>query len=195
MMFSILSSKYTSRSNSIVYQKLNVVINLNLNIHCFTILEILEISKYQSSIISEGRTSLGSEINSHLQNTLNQRQQVGFGWLCFKSHRHRGHLETAPPFTVPYEVREGQLLHRSHRESNPGPSRGSPLHYRKATPAPKGTGRSIFSVDFFTVEFFFVLKKLNYGITTLQLRYVKPARIFSTSHFVLLHRDVKMTNN
>ena len=24
-------------------------------------------------------------------------------WLCFTSHRHRGHLETAPPFTVPCE--------------------------------------------------------------------------------------------
>ena len=22
------------------------------------------------------------------------------GWLCFTSHRQRGHLETAPPFTV-----------------------------------------------------------------------------------------------
>ena len=23
------------------------------------------------------------------------------GWLCFTSHRQRGHLETASPFTVP----------------------------------------------------------------------------------------------
>ena len=23
------------------------------------------------------------------------------GWLCFTSHRQQGHLETAPPFTVP----------------------------------------------------------------------------------------------
>ena len=28
------------------------------------------------------------------------------GWLCFTSHRQRGHLETAPPFTVPCEGRE-----------------------------------------------------------------------------------------
>ena len=28
------------------------------------------------------------------------------GWLCLTSHRQRGHLETAPPFTVPYEGRE-----------------------------------------------------------------------------------------
>ena len=58
------------------------------------------------------------------------------GLLCFTSHRQRGHLETAPPFTVPCAGREARLLHRSHRESNPGPYRGSPLHYRCATPPP-----------------------------------------------------------
>ena len=42
------------------------------------------------------------------------------GWLCFTSHRQRGHLETAPPFTVPCKGREAQLIHRTHRESNPG---------------------------------------------------------------------------
>ena len=57
------------------------------------------------------------------------------GWLCFTSHRQRGHLETAPQFTVPCKGREAQFLHRSHRESNSWPSRGSPLHYRCATPA------------------------------------------------------------
>ena len=31
-----------------------------------------------------------------------------FGWLCFTSHRQRGHLETAPPFTVPCEGREAR---------------------------------------------------------------------------------------
>ena len=56
------------------------------------------------------------------------------GWSCFTSHRQRGHLETAPPFC---EGCEARVLHRSHRESNPGPSRGSPLHYRCATPAPQ----------------------------------------------------------
>ena len=30
------------------------------------------------------------------------------GWLCFTSHRQRGHLETAPPFTVPCEGREAR---------------------------------------------------------------------------------------
>ena len=60
-----------------------------------------------------------------------------FGWLCFTSHRQSGHLETAPLFTVPCERREARFLHRSHWESNPGPSRGSPLHYRCAMPAPR----------------------------------------------------------
>ena len=52
------------------------------------------------------------------------------GWLCFTSHGQRGHLEMAPPFAVPCEGCEARFLHRSHRESNPGPSHGSPLHYR-----------------------------------------------------------------
>ena len=46
------------------------------------------------------------------------------GWLCFTSHRQRGHLETAHPFTVPCEGPGDRFL---HRESNPGPSRGSTL--------------------------------------------------------------------
>ena len=59
------------------------------------------------------------------------------GWLCFTSHRQRGHLETAPPFTDPCERREARFLHRSHRELNPRPSHGSSLHFRCATPAPR----------------------------------------------------------
>ena len=31
-----------------------------------------------------------------------------FGWLCLTSHRQRGHLETAPQFTVPCEGREAR---------------------------------------------------------------------------------------
>ena len=31
------------------------------------------------------------------------------GWLCFTSHRKRGHLETAPPFTVACEGRTYML--------------------------------------------------------------------------------------
>ena len=46
---------------------------------------------------------------------------------CLTSHRQWGHSETAPPFTVPCEEREAWFLHRSHRESNPGPSRCTPL--------------------------------------------------------------------
>ena len=30
------------------------------------------------------------------------------GWLCLTSHRQRGHLETAPPFTVPCEGGEAR---------------------------------------------------------------------------------------
>ena len=30
------------------------------------------------------------------------------GWLSVTSHRQRGHLETAPPFTVPCEGREAR---------------------------------------------------------------------------------------
>ena len=63
------------------------------------------------------------------------------GWLCFTSHRQRGHLETAPPFTVPGQGREARFLHRSHWESNTGPSRSSPLHYRCDTPAPLNMSR------------------------------------------------------
>ena len=62
------------------------------------------------------------------------------GWLYLTSHRQRGHLETSPPFTVPCEGREARSIHRSHRELNPGPSRGSPLHYRCATPASESLG-------------------------------------------------------
>ena len=57
------------------------------------------------------------------------------GWLCFTSHRQRGHLETAPLFIVPSKGREARLLHCFHRESNPRPSCGSLLHYRCTTEA------------------------------------------------------------
>ena len=32
------------------------------------------------------------------------------GWLCFTSHRQRGHLETAPQFTVPCEGHEARFF-------------------------------------------------------------------------------------
>ena len=43
---------------------------------------------------------------------------------------------TAPPSTVPCEGCKALLIHRTHRELNPGLSCGSPLHYRCATTAP-----------------------------------------------------------
>ena len=41
---------------------------------------------------------------------LRKRHTYGWlvGWLCLTSHRQRGHLETAPPFTVPCEGREAR---------------------------------------------------------------------------------------
>ena len=38
------------------------------------------------------------------------KNDLEVGWLCFKSHRQRGNLETAPvsPFTVPCEGREAR---------------------------------------------------------------------------------------
>ena len=44
------------------------------------------------------------------------------------SHR-RGHLDSTQIY-FPCEWREARFLHRTHWESNPGPSRGSPLHNR-----------------------------------------------------------------
>ena len=53
-----------------------------------------------------------------------------FGWLVVFYVP-----STARSFTVPCDGHEAQLIHRTHRESNHGPSRGSPLLYRCATPA------------------------------------------------------------
>ena len=50
------------------------------------------------------------------------------GFLYFTSHQQQGYLEKASPLTVLCEGREAGFLHRSHRESYPGLSRGSPLH-------------------------------------------------------------------
>ena len=79
----------------------------------------------------------------HTNITVNRGIDWLVGWLCFASTRQRDHLETASPFTVPCEGRGARFLHRSHRESNPGPSRGSPLLYRCATPAPGNWGKTI----------------------------------------------------
>ena len=66
----------------------------------------------------------------------NKHSEMHFGlffWLCLTFHRQRGHLETAPPITIPCEGREGRFLYLPHRESNPESLRGSPLHNRCAT--------------------------------------------------------------
>ena len=43
----------------------------------------------------------------------NGSMHIHVGWLCFTSHRQRGHLETAPPFTVSCEGCGAQFLHHS----------------------------------------------------------------------------------
>ena len=55
-------------------------------------------------------------------------------WLCLTSHRQWGHLDTAPPFTVPCEGREAWFLHHSHRDREPTPGRRVPVHYTTAAP-------------------------------------------------------------
>ena len=56
------------------------------------------------------------------------------GWLdMFHVSSTTRAFRDGTPFTVPCEGREARFLHRSHRESNLGSSRGSPLHYRCAT--------------------------------------------------------------
>ena len=75
------------------------------------------------------------------------------------------------PFTVPCKGREAQLIHRTHRESNRGPLRGSPLLYRCATPAlcwcvPSGTynttygDRAPWVVHLFKLTFLLENKKI-----------------------------------
>ena len=52
--------------------------------------------------IAYGR-ALSTHVHEAFHETCNYRNSVG--WLCLTSHRQRGHLETAPPFTVPCEGR------------------------------------------------------------------------------------------
>ena len=71
---------------------------------------------------------------------VSKRQAVWLvSWLVvfYVPSRARSFMD-GTPFTVPCEGREAGFLHRSHRESNPGPSRGSLLKYRCATPTSPG---------------------------------------------------------
>ena len=59
------------------------------------------------------------------------------GWFCLMSHRQRGNLETAAPFTIPCERREARFLHGSHQESNYvelHQTRCVAVHYTTAAP-------------------------------------------------------------
>ena len=66
---------------------------------------------------------LSSDMSQFKSSSLHKmKPSLSIGWLCFTSLRQRGHLVTAPPFTVPCEGLEAWLIHCTHRESNPGPS-------------------------------------------------------------------------
>ena len=53
------------------------------------------------------------KINVHETIMLLNLQYWLVGWLCLTSHRQRGHLETAPPFTVPCEGCEAPMYSKS----------------------------------------------------------------------------------
>ena len=72
-------------------------------------------------------TGLGSLCPDHFKTIQHvNKHEIVFHNLYIPSNMaKRGHLETTPPFTVPFERHEAQLFHRSHLESNPGLLRGS----------------------------------------------------------------------
>ena len=53
-------------------------------------------------------------------------------WLCFTSHRQRGHLETVPPFTVHCEGREARFY--TVPTGNRTPGRRVAVHNTTAAP-------------------------------------------------------------
>ena len=55
------------------------------------------------------------------------------GWLCFTSHRQQGHLETAPPFTIPCDGREARFSQREPR-AVAWQSITQPLRHASSTP-------------------------------------------------------------
>ena len=54
------------------------------------------------------------------------------GWLCFTSRRQRGHLETAPTFTLPCEGHEARFFTVPTENRTPG--RCVAVHYTSAAP-------------------------------------------------------------
>ena len=52
--------------------------------------------------------------NHRLTRCLNNVTGWLVGWLCLTSHRQRGHLETAPPFTVHWEGWECRVFCPQH---------------------------------------------------------------------------------
>ena len=60
------------------------------------------------------------------------RKHIKVGWLCLPSHRQRGHLETAPPFTVPCKGRKGRFY--AVPTGNRTPGRCVVVHYTTDAP-------------------------------------------------------------
>ena len=87
-------------------------------------------------------------------------------WLFLTSYRQRGHLETVPPFTVPFGGREAWFLHRPHRESNTGSLRGSSLHNRCATPAPLNPSAVLRTTELSSVKLTLNISKSEFGCAT-----------------------------
>ena len=56
-------------------------------------------------------------------------------WFVFYVPSTAMSFRDGTPIYCPLRRRWSSFLHRSHRESNPGSSRGSPLHYHCATRA------------------------------------------------------------
>ena len=92
----------------------------------FTIIDVIGVAKSASDVNTVTIKSTNKEIVKRDVQLVDQnRMQVnltlwgsdvsrvafsflGVGWLCLTAHWQRGHLEMAPPFTVPCEGREAR---------------------------------------------------------------------------------------
>ena len=71
--------------------------------------QILMISNQKPNSMSKLRYHSLLDTPSNFLRDLTKMKIINLvGWLCLTSHRQRGHLETAPPFTVPCEGREAR---------------------------------------------------------------------------------------
>ena len=70
--------------------------------------QIVECARHRSNHSHNYNTSILELLKIMIKLTFNLLNMLKgnfllVGWLCFTSHRQLGHLETAPPFTVPCE--------------------------------------------------------------------------------------------